>query len=56
MARWSRYGPDETISGSDEKVHVDCSDAYDAAVQASRYPPLRNPVTCSKLVWWVNSP
>jgi hypothetical protein len=30
------YGPDETISGADEKVHVDCSDAYDAAVQAAR--------------------
>ena len=30
------YGPDETASGNDEKVHVDCSDAYDAAVRAAK--------------------
>jgi hypothetical protein len=30
------YGPDETISGKDEQVHVECSDAYDAAVQAAK--------------------
>ena len=29
------YGPDETISGTDEKVHVDCSGEYDKAVQVA---------------------
>lgn len=33
------YGPDETISGQDEKVHVDCSSEYDAAVNAAKARP-----------------
>jgi hypothetical protein len=33
------YGPDETISGVDEKVHVECSAAYDEAVQAAKARP-----------------
>ena len=33
------YGPDETISVQDEKVHVDCSSEYDAAVNAAKARP-----------------
>lgn len=36
MGSYYPYESGDTLSGNDEKVHVECSDAYDAAVKAAR--------------------